>query len=68
MAGKYLAKSIMNHFDKIKFGGSRVTLYNKIPLNLQLVTKNRQPPNLIPCQILCLYDSGNLLILRIERL
>ena len=31
---KYLAKSIMNHFDEIKFGGSRVTMYNKIPLNL----------------------------------
>ena len=34
---KYLAKSITNHFDEIKFGGSRVTLYNKTPLNLQLV-------------------------------
>ena len=32
MAGKYLAKSITNHFDDIKFGGSRVTLYNKTPL------------------------------------
>ena len=37
MAGKILAKSITNHFDEIKFGSSRVTLYNKTPLNLQLV-------------------------------
>ena len=31
---KYLAKSTMNHFDEIKFGGSMVPMYNKIPLNL----------------------------------
>ena len=61
MAGKYLARSITNHFEEIKFGGLRVTLYNKTPLNLQLVmvisTNNRQPPNLFPCQIFCLYGK-----------
>ena len=60
MAGKYLAKLITNHFDKIKFGSLRVTLYNKFAigeLNLAISTKNRQPPNLIPCQIFCLYGS-----------
>ena len=35
---KYLAKSITNHFDEIEFGGSRVTMYNKTPLNLQLAS------------------------------
>ena len=48
---KYLAKSITNHLDEIKFGGSRVTLYNKNTtefaigeLNLEISTKiaNRQ--------------------------
>ena len=33
---KYLAKSATNHFDEIKFGGSRVPMYNKIALNLRL--------------------------------
>ena len=33
---KYLAKSTTNHFDEIKFGGSRVPMYNKIALNLRL--------------------------------
>ena len=36
MDEKYLVKSIMNHFNETKFGGSRVTLYDKTPLNLQL--------------------------------
>ena len=61
---KYLAKSITNHFDEIKFGGSRVTLYNKNTtefaigeLNLAISTKNCQPPNIIPCQIFCLYGT-----------
>ena len=50
-----MAKSIKS-LDEIKFGSSRVTLYDKT-LNLQLAifTKNRQLPNLIPCQIFCLY-------------
>ena len=51
---KYLAESMKDHSGEIKFGGSRVA--NTIEfaigeLNLVIFTKNRQPPNLIPCQI-----------------
>ena len=56
MAGKIFGKINNESLDEIKFGGSRVTLYDKT-LNLQLAifTKNHQLPNLIPCQIFCLY-------------
>ena len=48
MVGKIFGEINNKSLDEIKFGGSRVILYNKTPLNLTISTKNRQPPNLIP--------------------
>ena len=52
MAGKMFGEINKNHFHEIKFGNSRVALYIKTPMNLQLAKYIWQSTQtIVNCQI-----------------